>query len=474
MPEGSSPRGGRGAARPARRGAPADARRGHRRGRPRGAHPRVADAAPLARGGPRRHPPAPRARQRGPPLGRSGAGRPATSTAAPGSTRRWSGRSSTPTGSTPPSARSSTRASRSRSARPSASAGPTAACRALLAGAGTPARARGDRRGRRPAPSARPRATRPRAEAAQRLGAEAVTVDRLDRALRLANAGLALDDSPATRSNLLRVLLRSPGAIGVLNGDGDEVFDSRSAPTERSSRSRDVNGTVTIFDAQTRKRIGVYQASGVEVRALEFAPGSDRLAIVGRELATRARERRAAADHRRALTATAPLGPARRPPGATSPVRSPRATYHAETDAASSSATPRRAEPAATFLRRFDAGSGSPLGRVRRVPSGRRPASALLAAPDGRLVSVGEHMTYAIDGETLRVVRRYRAGAVTAALSAGRQDARAGRRGWTRPRARPRVGTDARAVRTQPGAGASARRSAPTAGRSPPAPRVAT
>ena len=41
------------------------------------------------------------------------------------------------------------------------------------------------------------------AETAQRLGAEALTEERLDRALMLANTGVALDDSLATRSNLL-------------------------------------------------------------------------------------------------------------------------------------------------------------------------------------------------------------------------------------------------------------------------------
>ena len=56
-------------------------------------------------------------------------------------------------------------------------------------------------------------------ETAQRLGAEALTEDRLDEALMLANTGVALDDSLATRSSLLSTLLRSPAALGVLSGD---------------------------------------------------------------------------------------------------------------------------------------------------------------------------------------------------------------------------------------------------------------
>ena len=52
-----------------------------------------------------------------------------------------------------------------------------------------------------------------RAEAAQRLAAQALTEDRPDQALRLAAAGVALDDSVATRSNLLSTLQRSPAML---------------------------------------------------------------------------------------------------------------------------------------------------------------------------------------------------------------------------------------------------------------------
>ena len=48
---------------------------------------------------------------------------------------------------------------------------------------------------------------------AQRLGVQALSEPRLDRSLLLARQGVALDDSPATRSYLLEALLRSPAAI---------------------------------------------------------------------------------------------------------------------------------------------------------------------------------------------------------------------------------------------------------------------
>ncbi len=45
---------------------------------------------------------------------------------------------------------------------------------------------------------------------AQRLGAEALTNERIDQALLLARAGVELDDTTATRSNLLALLVRDP------------------------------------------------------------------------------------------------------------------------------------------------------------------------------------------------------------------------------------------------------------------------
>ena len=59
---------------------------------------------------------------------------------------------------------------------------------------------------------------------AQRVGAEALNLDRLDRALLLARAGADLHDSAATRSNLLSVLQRSPAALGILPTDGWPLF----------------------------------------------------------------------------------------------------------------------------------------------------------------------------------------------------------------------------------------------------------
>ena len=111
------------------------------------------------------------------------------------------------------------------------------------------------------------------AEAAQRLGAQALTEERLDNALLLANAGAALDDSVATRSNLLSTLLRSPAAIGVLNGDGGALTAVALSPDGDSLALGEFDGTVTVFDTETLERVGAHQAPG-PVWTLDFGPRS--------------------------------------------------------------------------------------------------------------------------------------------------------------------------------------------------------
>ena len=91
---------------------------------------------------------------------------------------------------------------------------------------------------------------------AERLGAEALNEERLDDALRLANAGVALDDSVTTRSNLLSTLLRSPAALGVLNVGGEPTSialspDGGNARGRRDGRDR---AAVRRRDARADRR----------------------------------------------------------------------------------------------------------------------------------------------------------------------------------------------------------------------------
>ncbi len=68
------------------------------------------------------------------------------------------------------------------------------------------------------------------------------------------------------------------------------------------------------------------------------------------------------------------------------------------------------------FLRRFDARTGLPIGPAVRVAP--RSSFGLHSTPDDRLVVASDEATYAIDAQTLRVVRRYPVGAFTTGVSA--------------------------------------------------------
>jgi hypothetical protein len=124
---------------------------------------------------------------------------------------------------------------------------------------------------------------------AQRLGAQALVEPRLDRALLLAREGTALDDSIATRSNLLAALLRSPAALAVLRGGGARVLDDALSRDGRLFALRGDDGSVSFFDTRTLHELGPrFETSGKisycgalvrPVRALAFSPNGRTLAI---------------------------------------------------------------------------------------------------------------------------------------------------------------------------------------------------
>jgi WD40 repeat protein/DNA-binding SARP family transcriptional activator len=240
---------------------------------------------------------------------------------------------------------------------------------------------------------------------AERLGAEALNANRLADALRLANAGVALDDSITTRSNLLSGLLRSPAALGVLNVGGEPSSIALS-PDGGTLAVGEVDGTVLLFDTKTRELLGDHQAPG-PVWSVDFDPRGDSLALAGGEGAALFEGYLAVLNADTAqVRSEASLGrhPAAREPGlqyfetaAYAPDgRSLVVTY--------SGGTANRSLP--LFMRRYDAGSAAPLGKAVRVAS-RSVSTNPLMSPDGRLLASSDRETYAIDAETLRVVRRY-------------------------------------------------------------------
>ena len=113
---------------------------------------------------------------------------------------------------------------------------------------------------------------------AERLGAQALAEERLDQALRLASAGVAIDDSVATRSSLLSTLLRSPAAIGVLRTGGESILALALSPDGGTLAVSDADGTLTLFDTDTYEVVGEHQAFG-EAYAIAFDPQGDSLAL---------------------------------------------------------------------------------------------------------------------------------------------------------------------------------------------------
>ncbi len=234
---------------------------------------------------------------------------------------------------------------------------------------------------------------------AQRLGAQALTEERLDRALRLASAGLALDDSAATRSSLLSTLLRSPAAIGVLPTGGEAIQALALSPDGGTLAVSDVDGTVTLFDTETQEVVGDHQAPGTAY-TLAFDPQGDSLALA-RALGTGTGTLEildAATGRVRSSTSLA-AGQGFTPFSIVFYAPDGRSLIVPYFRGPDDGDTP-------FFLRRYDARRGTPLGKPVRVAP-HSPDTTPLMSPDGRLLASIGRTTYAIDAETLRVIRRY-------------------------------------------------------------------
>lgn len=247
---------------------------------------------------------------------------------------------------------------------------------------------------------------------AQRLGAQALIDDRLERSLLVAQAGRKLDDSVATRGYLLSALVRRPAAIGVMSGRFSGVGAMALSSDDRVLAVGGFNGTVLLFDTRTRKRIG-RALRFRDVAGLDVSPDGRLLALSG--------PGGEAPDKRVRLVDLATRKVVREFSVGGYPMRSSvdvRFTADGRAVIVMAQADGADEGPfSAPYLRRYDVRTGKPLGRAVRI--GRRLALVALTVPSrrDRLLVTGADETFVVDAATLRVRRRYPVGGYVNGLS---------------------------------------------------------
>jgi WD40 repeat protein/DNA-binding SARP family transcriptional activator len=243
---------------------------------------------------------------------------------------------------------------------------------------------------------------------AQRLGAQALTEDDLDRSLLLARQGVALDDSLQTRGNLLAALLKSPAAIGVVRGDGDGLIDLDLSPDGRTLAFIEGDGTLRFVDTRTRRATAAPVAVPGEAPCtiaallrfdhLRYSPDGSRIVVGGcRPVVLDAATHRVVA-HLQTGPGALVYGLRFSPDG--------RTLYAVGRFDGS------------LLIRRFDGHTGRRLGG--EAPWGGDGFATAIPTPDGRAVVTAdssERGTVVRDPRTLRVRRRISAGAQYTALS---------------------------------------------------------
>ena len=250
-----------------------------------------------------------------------------------------------------------------------------------------------------------------RAAEAERLGVQALTEPSLDRSLLFARQGVALDDSRATRSDLLAALLGSPAAIGVMRGVGNPLTGLDLSPDGRTLAVGDDSGKVLFFDPVTGRRGGgPYELPyATAISAVRFSPDGTRLAVAwggsvdildGR---THQRETRLV------------VGP---PSGSAVTVNVPFAletiAFSPDSRVLAADAT-HNGRRRSTDIVRWDARSGRRLGPPRQVAGTPEPELVGFTAHGARLVtsSAADRATVIRDAASLRPLQSLRGGGRT-------------------------------------------------------------
>src|SRR5215217_5637449 len=258
--------------------------------------------------------------------------------------------------------------------------------------------------------------------AAQRLGAQALADASLDRGMLLARQGVALDDSVQTRGNLLATLLKSPGAIGVLVGDGDPLASLDLSPDGRTLAYLDNDGTLSRVDPGTRRpqvpprTMPGFLAGPVAIDVVSFSDDGSLLAVAGSQPVV------LDAATRRVVTSF--------------PVSQSRyiTSVQFSADRRAIIATIDSPQVGSTSIQRFDVRSGRPIGEPHPVTRFGTTVTVMVVPGGGRVVTTFEGgPTVVRDARTLRPLRSLPIGGDAAALSPdGRTMVAGGRDGTVR------------------------------------------
>ncbi len=119
---------------------------------------------------------------------------------------------------------------------------------------------------------------------AGRSGARALATDDIDEAVLLAAAGVRLDDTPETRSNLLATLGRHPELIASTQMAGPRVVYLDVSPDGHTVATYDAANHVRLYDIDQGDRLAEYQAGSSkglqwETAEVKFSPDGHTLAV---------------------------------------------------------------------------------------------------------------------------------------------------------------------------------------------------